>query len=52
MRWGESKDEQEPHLDEIGGSEREHGGERLDSTVKKGEFQGGEGGQAMRISEK
>ena len=28
------------------GSEREHGVERVDSTVKEGGFQGGQGGQA------
>ena len=35
---------------EKGGSEREHGVERLDSTVKEGRFQGGQGGQARRAS--
>ena len=33
-----------------GGSEREHGVERGDSTVKEGRFQGGQGGQARRAS--
>ena len=33
-----------------GGSEREHGVERVDSTVKEGRLQGGEGGQATRAS--
>ena len=32
------------------GSKREHGEERADSTVKKGRFQEGEGGQARRAS--
>ena len=32
------------------GSEREHEGERVDSTVNKGRFQGGKGGQARRAS--
>ena len=32
------------------GSEREHGKERVDSTVKEGRFQGGKGGQAKRAS--
>ena len=32
------------------GSEREHEKERMDSTVKKGRFQGGKGGQARRAS--
>ena len=35
---------------EGGGSEREHGEERVDSTVKEGRFQGGQGGQAGRAS--
>ena len=35
---------------EKGGSEREHGVERVDSTVKEGRFQGGKGGQARRAS--
>ena len=33
-----------------GGSKREHGVERMDSTVKEGKFQGGQGGQARRAS--
>ena len=33
---------------ERGGSEREHGEERVDSTVNEGRFQGGQGGQARR----
>ena len=32
------------------GSEREHGVERVDSTIKEGRFQGGNGGQARRAS--
>ena len=35
---------------ERGKSEREHGEERADSTVKEGRFQGGQGGQAKRAS--
>ena len=35
---------------ERGGSEREHGEERVDSAVKEGRFQGGKGGQARRAS--
>ena len=31
-------------------SKREHGQERMDSTVKKGRFQGGKGGQVRRAS--
>ena len=33
-----------------GGSEQEHGVERVDSMVKEGKFQGGQGGQARRTS--
>ena len=33
-----------------GGSEREHGEERVDSTVKEGRFQEGKGGQTTRAS--
>ena len=32
------------------GSEREHGEERVDSTVNEGRFQGGQGEQAKRAS--
>ena len=35
---------------ERGGSKQEHGGERVDSIVKEGRFQGGKGGQARRAS--
>ena len=35
---------------ERGGSKREHEVERVDSTVKEGRFQGGQGGQARRAS--
>ena len=35
---------------ERGGSEREHGEEWVDSTMKEGRSQGGEGGQAKRAS--
>ena len=35
---------------ERGGSVREHGEERVDSTVNEGRFQGGKGGQARRAS--
>ena len=38
---GESQGEREPHLDKRGGSERERGEERVDSTVHKGRFQEG-----------
>ena len=33
-----------------GGSEREHGVERMDSTVNEGRFQGGKKGQARGAS--
>ena len=33
-----------------GGSEREHGEERVDSTVREGRFQEGEVGQPKRAS--
>ena len=33
-----------------GGLEREHGVERVDSTVNEGRFQAGKGGQARRAS--
>ena len=39
-----------PILAREGGSEREHGEERVDSTVNEGRFQGGKGGQAKRTS--
>ena len=35
---------------ERGGLEWEHGEERVDSSVKKGRFQGGKGGQAIKAS--
>ena len=35
---------------ERGGSEREHGEVRVDSTMNKGRFQEGKGGQASRAS--
>ena len=47
---GESQGGREPHLGESEGSEREHREERVDSTVKEGRFQGGQGGQATRAS--
>ena len=33
-----------------GGSEQDHGEERVDSTMNEGRFQGGNGGQARRAS--
>ena len=47
---GESQGGRELHLSERGGSERDHGVGRVDSTVKEGRFQGGQGGQARRAS--
>ena len=44
MRGVESQGGREPHLGEKEGSEREHGVERVDSTVNEGGFQGGQGG--------
>ena len=45
----ESQGGREPHLGERGRSEREHGVERVNSTVKEGRFQGGQGGQARTV---
>ena len=48
---GESQGGREPHLGESEGeSEREHGEERVYSTVNEGRFLGGKGGQARRVS--
>ena len=48
---GESQGGREPHLSErVGGSEREHEEERVDSTVNKGRFQRGKKWQAKRAS--
>ena len=49
-KGGESQGGREPHLGERGGSGREHGVGRVDSTVKVGKPQGGQGGQARRAS--
>ena len=43
---GESHGEREPHFDK----RRKHGMERVSSTLRKGEFQGGRRGQAKRAS--
>ena len=55
---GESQGGRDPHLGERererergGGSEREHGEERVDSTVNEGKFQEGKKGQARRASQ-
>ena len=50
MRAERVKVGREPHLDERGGSEREDGEERVDSTVNEGRFQGGERGRLPRGS--
>ena len=52
MRGGESQGERKPHFPERerARSKREHEKERVDSTVKKGRFQGKKGGQARRAS--
>ena len=48
---GESQGERDLHLGEREeGSERKHREERVDSTVKEGRFQGGEGGKVRRAS--
>ena len=50
MRRKESRWARVAPLRERAGSEREHGVERVDSTVNEGRFQGGKGGQARRAS--
>ena len=50
MRGRESRWARAAPWQEKGGSEREHGEERVDSSVNKGRFQGGQGGQARRAS--
>ena len=52
MSGEESQGVREPHLGERerGGSEQEHGVERVDSTVNEGRFQGGKNEQARRAS--
>ena len=48
MRGRESRWARTAPWRERGGSEREHGVERVDSAVNEGRFQGGKGGQARR----
>ena len=48
-KGGESQNKRQPTLEKKGGSERKHGEETMDSTVKKGRFQG-EGQQEKRTS--
>ena len=50
MRGRESRWARAAPWRERGGSKREHGVERVDSTVKEGRFQGGQQGQARRAS--
>ena len=50
MRGRESRWARAAPWQERGGSEPEHGVGRVDSTVNKGRFQGGQGGQARRAS--
>ena len=50
MRGKESRWGRAAPWRERGGSEREDGEERGDSTVNEGRFQGGKGGQAIRAS--
>ena len=50
MRGRESRWARAAPWQERGGSEREHGEVSMDSTVNKGRFPGGQGGQARRAS--
>ena len=50
MRGRESRSARAAPWREKEGSEREHGVERVDSTVNESRFQGGEGGKARRAS--
>ena len=50
VRWDRVKVSESRTLARKRGSEREHGKERVDSTVKEGRFQGGKGVQARRAS--
>ena len=50
MRGRESRWARAVPWRERGGSEREHGVGRVDSTMNEGRFQGGQGGQARRAS--
>ena len=50
MRGRESRWARTAPWRERGGSEREHGVGRVDSTLKKGTCQGGKGGQARTAS--
>ena len=48
MRRRESRWARAAPWRERGGSEQEHGEERVDSTVKEGRFLGGKGGKAKK----
>ena len=50
VRWEKVKMNESRTLARERGSEREHEEERVESTVKEGSFQGGEGRQASRAS--
>ena len=50
MRGRESRWARAAPWQEKGGSEREHGVEKVDSTVNEGRFQGGQGGKPRRAS--
>ena len=50
MRGRESRWARAAPWRERGGSEREHGEERVNSTVTEGRFQGAKGGQAKKAS--
>ena len=47
---GKSQGKRVPHIGQKGGSKREHGENRVDSTVKKGRLLGDAGGQPKRTS--
>ena len=50
VRWERIKVNESRIFAREGGSERKHGEERVDSTVKEGRFQGCEEGQTRRVS--
>ena len=48
VRWEKAKVSESLTMARKRESEREHGEQRVDFTVKKGRFQGGDGGQAEK----
>ena len=50
MRWESGNVGESRTLASKRGSEREHEGERVDSTVNEGRFRGGKGGHTRRAS--